>query len=119
MIHNSDVHTFQKKVSIRSETIVISIRFPTLNAIHFLQERMDSIFSQTHSHWEFVVCDSYSDDGTWEYLQTFADALAPACIKCPKRGSTLAGMSVCGGMLECLSTSQWQVDLPSLRSFES
>lgn len=50
---------------------MISVCLPTLNAIHFLKERMDSIFAQTYSDWELIVCDSYSTDGTWEFLQQF------------------------------------------------
>jgi len=45
---------------------------PVLNGREFLAPRMESILSQTLADWELIVCDSYSDDGTWEYLQQFA-----------------------------------------------
>lgn len=32
---------------------------------------MASIVAQTMPDWELIVCDSESDDGTWEFLQTF------------------------------------------------
>ena len=50
---------------------IISICLPTLNARDFLEPRIESILSQTLGDWELIVCDSYSDDGTWEYLQQF------------------------------------------------
>jgi glycosyltransferase involved in cell wall biosynthesis len=73
---------------------VISICLPTLNAIRFLKERMDSIFSQTHTDWELIVCDSYSDDGTWEYLQTFAGDPRVLLFQVPKEG-LYAGWNEC------------------------
>jgi glycosyltransferase involved in cell wall biosynthesis len=72
----------------------ISICLPTLNAIRFLKERMDSIFSQTHTDWELIVCDSFSDDGTWEYLQTFASDPRVRLYQVPKEG-LYAGWNEC------------------------
>jgi len=31
-----------------------------------------TLFNQTFQDWELVVCDSYSDDGSWEYIQELA-----------------------------------------------
>ncbi len=50
---------------------LVSVCMPTLNAHPFLEERMETIMSQTVTDWELIVCDSYSDDGTWEFLQKF------------------------------------------------
>ena len=50
---------------------MISICLPILNARRFLRERMDTILSQVATDWELIVCDSYSDDGSWELLQSF------------------------------------------------
>ena len=50
---------------------VVSICLPTLNARAFLKERIDSILEQTLTGWELIVCDSFSNDGTWEYLQQY------------------------------------------------
>jgi len=52
---------------------LFSVCLHTLNARRFLKPRMDSVFEQTCSNWELIVYDSYSDDGTWEYLQQFKD----------------------------------------------
>ncbi len=50
---------------------LVSICLPTLNARRFLEPRMESILAQTLTDWELIVCDSYSNDGTWEYFQQF------------------------------------------------
>lgn len=35
----------------------------------FLDQRIDSILAQTSPDWELVICDSHSEDGTWECFQ--------------------------------------------------
>lgn len=47
---------------------LVSILLPTLNGREFLEERVASILNQTFQDWELIIADSYSDDGTWEYL---------------------------------------------------
>lgn len=46
----------------------VSIVLPTLNGGRFLAERLATIKSQTFLHWELIVVDSHSCDGTWETL---------------------------------------------------
>jgi glycosyltransferase involved in cell wall biosynthesis len=50
---------------------LISICVPNLNKCPFLAERMDTLLAQSCRDWELIVCDSYSDDGSWELLQTY------------------------------------------------
>ncbi|MEM8805219.1 MAG: glycosyltransferase [Cyanobacteria bacterium P01_G01_bin.38] len=50
----------------------ISILLPNLNTYPFLEERFQSILSQTLTNWELIVIDGYSDDGSWELIQTYA-----------------------------------------------
>lgn len=50
-------------------SVEVSILMPTLNSLRFLEERIESIRSQTLEKWELLVADSHSDDGTWETLQ--------------------------------------------------
>jgi len=50
----------------------ISILLPCLNARSFLNERIESILTQTVSDWEAIVLDSYSTDGSWEFFQSLA-----------------------------------------------
>lgn len=51
---------------------LVSICLPCLNARDLLAERMSCVLTQTMNDWELVVCDSFSDDGSWEFLQGFA-----------------------------------------------
>jgi hypothetical protein len=48
---------------------LVSILLPNLNNRSFLQERIDTIRSQTLSDWELVVVDNHSEDGAWEFFQ--------------------------------------------------
>lgn len=77
-----------------SERPLVSICLPTLNAIEFLQQRTDSILSQTVRDWELIVCDSYSDDGTWEYLSKLASDARVRLYQVPKEG-LYAGWNEC------------------------
>src|SRR5215470_560971 len=51
---------------------LVSICVPNLNTLRFLEERFDTIFNQTFHDWELFVFDSYSDDGSWEFIQELA-----------------------------------------------
>lgn len=50
----------------------VSICVPNLNNRKYLPERLTTIFGQSLSDWELIVCDNYSDDGAWEFLQEHA-----------------------------------------------
>ena len=50
----------------------VSICVPNLNTRPFLPERFETIFRQSFQDWELLVYDSYSDDGSWEYIQELA-----------------------------------------------
>lgn len=65
---------------------VVSICLPTLNARSFLEERIDSIFSQSLTDWEVIACDSLSDDGTWEFLQSIAGDPRVRLYQIPRSG---------------------------------
>lgn len=52
---------------------LVSILLPNLNTRPFLEERMATILNQTYTNWELIIADSYSDDGSWEYLKEFVD----------------------------------------------
>ena len=51
----------------------VSICLPNFNTAKYLAERLDSIFAQTFQDWELIVYDSFSDDGSWEIFQTYAN----------------------------------------------
>lgn len=48
---------------------LVTICLPNLNKRPYLEARLDSILQQTYPHWELIVCDCQSTDGSWEYLQ--------------------------------------------------
>ena len=75
-------------------TPVVSICLPVLNGREFLEPRLATILSQTLPDWELVVCDSHSDDGTWEYLQTFAGDSRVQLHQVPREG-LYAGWNEC------------------------
>lgn len=47
---------------------------------------MRSILAQSFENWELVVCDSFSDDGTWEYFQEFKGDPRVRLFQIPKDG---------------------------------
>lgn len=55
---------------------------------------MNSIFAQTLTDWELIVCDSFSGDGTWAYLQQFKDDPRVHLYQVPKEG-LYAGWNEC------------------------
>lgn len=52
---------------------LVSIVMPNLNGRRYLNERIQSILAQSHTNWELIVVDSYSDDGSWELIRQYAD----------------------------------------------
>lgn len=52
----------------------VSILLPSLNQRKFLEPRVNSFLAQSVSDWEAIVLDSYSTDGSWEFLKTVAES---------------------------------------------
>ena len=73
---------------------LISICLPNLNTRPFLEERMDTILAQTFTDWELIVCDSHSDDGSWEFFQRFKDDPRIQLHQVPRAG-VYAGWNEC------------------------
>ena len=73
---------------------IVSLCLPNLNTRPFLQARMESIFAQTFTDWELIVCDSYSTDGSWEYFQKFKDDPRIHLFQVPREG-IYAGWNEC------------------------
>jgi len=73
---------------------LISICLPSLNAARFLEERMASIVSQTLRDWELIVCDSHSDDGSWELFKRFEGDSRIRLHQVPRAG-LYAGWNEC------------------------
>lgn len=75
-------------------TPLVSICLPNLNTRPFLEERMETILAQTVTDWELIVCDSYSEDGAWEYFQKFKDDPRVHLHQVPRKG-VYAGWNEC------------------------
>lgn len=68
---------------------------PTLNARRFVDSRWVSIRDQSYRDWELIVCDSHSDDGSWEYLQKIAAQDARVHLYQTSRNGIYAGINDC------------------------
>jgi glycosyltransferase involved in cell wall biosynthesis len=70
---DESVKTSSFKVAARTlqstSTPLVSICLPHLNSMPFTRERLDSILSQTWPHWECIVVDSGSSDGSLELIR--------------------------------------------------
>ncbi len=53
---------------------LISVVIPTRNRAYVLYRALESLRSQTHSHWESIVVDDYSSDATWRALGYIKDS---------------------------------------------
>lgn len=65
---------------------LVSICLPNLNTRQFLEDRMETILSQTLTDWELIVCDNYSDDGSWEFFQRFNTHPRICLYQIPRKG---------------------------------
>lgn len=73
---------------------LVSICLPNFNHRPFLEERLNSILQQTIADWELIVCDSYSTDGSWEYLKKFEADPRVRLYQVPRLG-VYAGWNEC------------------------
>lgn len=54
--------------------VEVSIILPVRNHIAFIEERIETIVSQTFQNWHCIVVDGYSTDGTWELIREKIDS---------------------------------------------
>lgn len=52
---------------------LVSIIIPTYNRVHLIGKTLDSISAQTYTHWECIVVDDGSTDGTDELLADYCE----------------------------------------------
>jgi hypothetical protein len=55
---------------------------------------MESLLAQTLTNWELIVCDSYSDDGSWEFFHQFEKDPRIKLFQVPREG-LFAGWNEC------------------------
>lgn len=51
----------------------LSIVMPTYNGMRYIQQAIDSVFSQDYEDWELLISDDVSTDGTRDFLATIRD----------------------------------------------
>lgn len=66
----------------------ISVIIPTFNRRDFLGGAIDSVLKQTHAHFEIIVVDDGSDDGTDDLLAGYGDRIR--VIRQEKQGASAA-----------------------------
>ncbi|OKL39876.1 glycosyltransferase family 2 protein [Pontibacter flavimaris] len=50
---------------------LVSIVIPVYNRKDLIQDTLESILNQTYTHWECILVDDHSNDGTFEYLASY------------------------------------------------
>ena len=48
---------------------------------------METILAQTVTDWELIICDGYSDDGSWEFFQKFRNDPRVTLFQAPRLGT--------------------------------
>lgn len=54
-------------------TVNFSIIVPTYNHADFLKNAIDSVINQTYTNWELIIVDNFSEDDTFEIVNSFKD----------------------------------------------
>ena len=70
-------------------TTLVSVVMPTWNREHTIGHAIRSVVSQTHRHWELLICDDGSTDNTEAVVAAFGDALI-RYFKLPKANGAVA-----------------------------
>lgn len=58
-------------MSVQSQPLV-SIITPTYNHQRFIGSCIESVITQSYPHWEMIIVDDGSTDGTWDIVQSYA-----------------------------------------------
>ncbi|MBC7427464.1 MAG: glycosyltransferase [Bacteriovorax sp.] len=77
------------------EKIVVSILMGAYNCEKTLESAIDSILKQTYSHWEFIICDDGSIDGTEAILRKYKDNPKFIILKNEKNIGLAATLNKC------------------------
>ena len=64
---------FKPLPELKSDTPLVSVVLFCRNRARFVRRAVESLLAQTYPHWELVVQDGASTDGTREILESYAD----------------------------------------------
>jgi glycosyltransferase involved in cell wall biosynthesis len=68
----------------------VSVIMPAYNCVHYIQESVNSILTQTFGDFEFIIIDDSSTDGTLDYLKTITDQRVVLIQKPQNTGYTIS-----------------------------
>lgn len=51
----------------------IDVILPNYNKSPYIEECLESLINQTYENWRCIVVDGFSDDGSWEIIQSYAN----------------------------------------------
>ncbi len=51
---------------------LVSIGLPAYNGAQYIREAVDSLLAQDYDHFELIISDNCSNDGTWEILKEYS-----------------------------------------------
>jgi glycosyltransferase involved in cell wall biosynthesis len=57
------------------EPSLVSVVIPVFNGTNYLRQAIDSVLAQTYPYFELIVVDDGSNDGTWELIRSYGDAV--------------------------------------------
>jgi len=57
-----------------ADRILVSVITVSYNSSRFIRETIDSILAQQYDHFEYLICDDRSNDGTWEIINEYKDS---------------------------------------------
>jgi len=60
-----------EKDSMERPPVLISLVIPVYNGLPYISQTIESVRQQTYPHWELLICDNASRDGTGAWVQEF------------------------------------------------
>jgi len=68
-----------------NNTVLVSIIMPTYNQAEYINAAIDSVLAQSYQKFELIVIDNYSEDLTWDAVQSYNDPRIK-CLKFDNKG---------------------------------
>ncbi len=90
---------------------LVSIVMPAFNGENFIRQAIDSVLSQTYSHWELIIVDDGSTDHTAQVIRGYGDDPRIRSVYQENRGQAAAlnhGLELArGAYVTTLDTDDW------------